>query len=72
MQITKANVKIKCDMAGCRNLADYCVVNSDNSRYNFNICEQCLKDLHKEFSKVLTPKSIKSIYQKGDINGQHK
>ena len=72
MEIKKTNVKIKCDMAGCKNIADYCIENSENSRYNFNVCTTCLKELDKQFSKVLTPKSIKSVYQKGGLDGQHK
>ena len=49
MEIKKTNVKIKCDMAGCKNIADYCIENSENSRYNFNVCTTCLKELHKQF-----------------------
>lgn len=72
MEIKKINSKIKCDLLGCKNLATYTVVNEDGTKYNFNLCEQCLKNLHKQFSKILTPKSIKNIYQKGGLDGQAK
>lgn len=69
MEIKKITTKIKCELAGCKNLADYIIVTSDNQRYNFNICESCLKELHKQTSKLITPKSIKNVYQKGGFNG---
>lgn len=68
MEIKQTKAKIKCEMAGCKNLANYSISSTDNSRYNFNLCEQCLKELYTQFSKVVTPKSIKNIYQKGGLN----
>lgn len=70
MEINKTNAKIKCEIAGCKNLANYSVSTCDSSRYNFNLCENCLKELYKQFSKVVTPKSIKNVYQKGGLNGK--
>ncbi|MBR2468291.1 MAG: hypothetical protein IKB42_04550 [Clostridia bacterium] len=72
MEIKKNDLKIKCDIMGCKNLVNYSVSTSDNPRNNLNICESCLKELHKQFSKVVTPKSIKNIYQKGGLNEKNK
>lgn len=69
MEIKRTLTKIKCDMPGCKNLADFTVNSTDNLKHNFYLCEDCLKKLNKQFSKILTPKSIKNVYQKGGING---
>lgn len=69
MEIKKNSAKIKCEMPGCKNLADYSVVTTNSSRDNLNFCESCMKDMYKQFSKIFTPKSIKNVYQKGGLNG---
>ncbi len=72
MEIKNLTAKIKCDLSGCKNVANYSVVTSDNSKHNLNICNSCLQELHNVISKQITPKSIKNIYQKGETNGKSK
>ena len=70
MEINTITNKIKCELPGCKNLAEHSVSCTDNCKHNFNLCKECLTELHKQFSRVLTPKSIKNVYQKGGINGK--
>ena len=72
MEIKELTAKIKCDLPGCKNIANYSVVTTDNSKHNLNICNLCLNELHSVISKQITPKSLKNIYQKGETNGKTK
>lgn len=58
MEIKTTNYKIKCDIAGCKNLAKYSIQNRgfimDNSIY---LCQDCADNLYKKLGQVLVPKS---------------
>ena len=72
MEIKKISSKLKCEISGCKNLADYSILTTDNSKYNLNICDHCLREINKLSSKMFTPKSIKNVYQKGGFSGENK
>ena len=69
MTVEKTKMKIKCDASGCKNLADFSIVNKkfifDGSFY---LCSSCMNDLYKEIGKFIVPKNIKPIYKKGEKN----
>ena len=72
MEIIKQTLKLKCDIPCCKNTAEYCLVCTDNKKHNLNFCGACVENMNKQFGKVLTPKSIKNVYQKGVVNGKVK
>ncbi|MCK9574965.1 MAG: hypothetical protein M0R51_03240 [Clostridia bacterium] len=65
MNITKNVYKIKCDVHGCKNNAEYRIEfkkllrNSD-----MNICKDCLKSLYIEMAKIIVPKSPQNMLTK--------
>lgn len=72
MEIVNNSVKLKCDIPGCKNMANYSLICTDNKKHNLNFCASCVENMNKQFCKILTPKSIKNIYQKGGTYGKAK
>ncbi len=72
MEIVKEKLKIKCDIPGCKNSAEFTLICTDNKKHNLYFCSGCVEILNKQLAKVLTPKSIKNVYQKGGLNGKVK
>ena len=66
MTVEKLKRKIKCDVSGCKNQADYTIINRklvfDGNVY---LCANCLNNLYGEIGKFVKPKNIKPIYKKG-------
>lgn len=63
MKVEKCTHKVKCDFCGCRNLADYCVSTRGLFKNEFAFCEECMKNLYTELSKIFVPKAIDSHYK---------
>lgn len=65
MKIIEQKKKVKCDMSGCKNTADYSVYRDGISpdRY-LNLCKDCLQAIYEQASSVFVPKSPKNILQK--------
>lgn len=63
MEIKEIAVKIKCEIGGCKNLSNYSITNIQNPKYNIYFCKECLDNIYNQYSKLITPKSIKSVYQ---------
>ncbi len=66
MEIKKLNtVKVKCDLYGCNNMADYSI---DLKRGIFggttDICKQCLTELYSLIAKNVIPNSPKNMFNK--------
>ena len=57
MKLNAINYKIKCDMAGCKNLAKYGIQTGGIFVYDINICDTCMQELYKCIGQVLVPKS---------------
>ena len=57
MKLTEINYKIKCDMAGCKNLAKYAIRTGGIFTYDLNICSECVVSLYTCLGKVIVPKS---------------
>ncbi len=65
MILERTTLNIKCDMPGCKNTANFML----KSRKLFKVgdmyfCSDCLKELHSEISKIITPKSPENIMKK--------
>ena len=71
MKLTEINYKIKCDMAGCRDLAKYAIRTGGIFTYDLNICRECVTALYKTLGEVLVPKSpVNMLNTKGVKRGQ--
>jgi len=61
--LTKTNVKIKCDVADCRNLAT-CFVAAKGKSGKFFLCDECLKKIATDPNLRHPPKSPKNAIKK--------
>ena len=62
MELEKLDKKVKCDLPNCSHYADYSLkLRKFWNLGNTNICKSCLRDLHEQTSKVLTPKGLKNM-----------
>ena len=65
MEIRKQQLKLKCDMPGCKNLCGFIVENKSifgNSKVCF--CESCVKNIYEYYAKIVTPKSPVNMLNK--------
>lgn len=58
-------IKIKCDLNGCGNLAEF-KIGAKHGIFGTDlyVCRDCLKELNKELSKMFTPQSPTNILKK--------
>lgn len=62
MKLIKQTRRIKCDVGGCRSLADYSVIkDGSNPRNQINLCKQCMQDMYALFAKEIIPESPANI-----------
>ncbi len=58
MKMSKVKHKIRCDIAGCNNYADY---NFEYKKGFFsnglNLCKKCVNDMYMTIGKEIVPKS---------------
>ena len=72
MELVKLNVKVRCDMGLCKNLAAYSIAPSRpkaslpwrREAGGTYICEECLTALYAAIGKVLVPKSPDNMIKK--------
>lgn len=58
MKVIKQTVKVACDMPRCRNTAGYAITEDGVTIWRrVNICDDCMKELAREFAKLLLPAS---------------
>lgn len=62
MEVKNCLIKTKCDILGCKNLAEYCVLN--DKKIALNLCKNCTEKLHNALSKVLIPKPVTPPFKK--------
>ena len=64
-----SNIKVKCDMVGCNNIADYSI---SLKRGLFNgttdICHSCLNELYSLCGKYVIPQSPTNMLRKKEKN----
>ena len=64
MEINQTTIKTKCDFCGCKNLAKYSVVISNDSKKRMNFCEECLGELYSAYARICVPKSVEAPFKK--------
>ena len=65
MKLIKQNVKVRCDMPMCKNIADYTLIAEEKvSKSNINICKDCMEKLYEAIGHELVPKSPENIIKK--------
>lgn len=77
MNLTEANVKIRCDMPNCKEIAKYKITKTGFIKNaGLFLCKDCVKDLYATLGSYIVPKSpsnmlnkkIVSKKEKGEIN----
>ena len=72
MELVKLNVRARCDMGLCKNIAEYSISASTVKAHlpwrreagGTYICASCLKELYAAIGKVLIPKSPDNLIKK--------
>lgn len=63
MEIFKCKHTVKCDFAGCNNLAEFSFSMKGLIKRDLCFCEECLKSMFECFSKMQIPKGIESPFK---------
>lgn len=63
MELQKIAHRVKCDFYGCNNLAQYSFTTKGLIKRDLCFCEECLRGMYKEISKLQTPKGIESPFK---------
>lgn len=63
MEITDCKIKTKCEINGCKNLADFAFVKENNTKVGICICKSCAKELYENVAKLFVPKSIPAPFK---------
>jgi hypothetical protein len=63
MEIKKTTNKTKCDINGCKNLADHTLKVNKMFFSNMHFCNQCLNALYVSIGKTIVPKPIKTPFK---------
>lgn len=62
MKLTKQTRRIKCDVGGCKNLADVTIsVEGANPKGNINLCKDCMQKMYALFASEIVPESPANI-----------
>ncbi len=66
MELIKQTRRLKCDVGGCKSLADYSVIKrGGNPRNQLNVCKDCMLEMYALFAKEIVPESPANILSKG-------
>ncbi len=60
--INQINYKVKCEMVGCKNDANYCIFTKKHFSPKIHFCEDCKQKLYFELGKSIIPKSLDAPY----------
>ena len=63
MQINGCKIKTKCDIQGCKNLADLIIENDGEKKPILNVCSKCANDIYTLLAKNMTPKNIPAPFK---------
>ena len=64
MIITKLTQKIKCDYAGCKNMAEIMILSETDAKKKMCFCQDCLKSMYDAYAKSVTPKAVEAPFKK--------
>jgi len=61
MELIKTRYKIRCEMGGCKSVADYTVKTARMGiRAHLHMCSKCLHSLYELMAKEIVPKPIEN------------
>lgn len=63
MKMEHCKNQLKCDFAGCKNLAKYSFSTKGFVRHELVFCEDCMKEMFACFSEELVPKAIEAPFK---------
>ena len=63
MRLKKAMEMKKCDVLGCKNVADFQIDTKGIIKNHFYFCEDCLKKMFKSYIGTSVPKPIESPFR---------
>lgn len=67
MELIKQNVKIRCEMGACKNMATHTIkLNRVGIRSRIHICDACLSELYGLIGAAQVPKSIETAAGRGN------
>ncbi len=62
MKLIHQTRRIKCDVGGCKSLAEYSVFKEGaNPRNYINLCKECMQEMYSLFAKESVPESPANI-----------
>lgn len=63
MKLTKIERRQKCDIGGCKNVADYEICHEHGSMRNkLYICRECMLEMYKAIGAEIVPESPKAVF----------
>lgn len=66
MKLTKIERRQKCDVGGCKNIAEYEITHPHGSgRNRLYLCRECMVEMYKLFASEIVPESPKTIFSGG-------
>lgn len=63
VQLIKPTFKTKCDVAGCKNLAENIFCDELDTKKKICFCDDCLNLIYSAYSKRVVPKSVESPFK---------
>ena len=61
MEIKECKIKTKCEIFGCKNLAEFTLANREKPC--LYVCKNCAMELDKCLKSIVTPKSIPAPFK---------
>ncbi len=63
MEIYECKHKVKCDFAGCHNVAKFTFVKKSILRRDICLCEECVNELYDAVTKIKVPRAVASPFK---------
>ncbi len=63
MEIYECTHKVKCDFAGCKNIAAYTLVKGGVIKRDFCFCKDCMNEMYACIARILVPKAVTSPFK---------
>lgn len=64
MILNEVTHKTKCDFAGCKNLAEICFADENDTKKKICLCKNCASEIYVILAKQNTPKGIEAPFKK--------
>lgn len=63
MKVKDCSYKTKCEINGCKNLADFSIHLKQDAKAGINICKDCSNKLYSCLGEIVIPKSIPAPFK---------